>query len=617
MLRLTTTHEHQVRQADLPGEATELGAAIECGIHLPFPGVSRRHARIEPVPGGVRLIDLGSKNGLRQKGRRLHEVTLQLGDSVHLGRARLTLEEVETSDVLLAGPTRASGRVAVSEREDDTDTVASGGADSTPGEALRLLREIETSGVELSGAAGKDLLDRATRVMSALSLFVFTLSDRGVALRQVFGAAPSTEQIDAAGELATRAHDEEVVSVRIAEEACLLICRLGAAPEAPTLGAVLSSTGSQLKQWRRDLFGYVAHRLRPISSRKPATTRAPGNTPLILPDGFVRGRSPATLRLLDQLQAAARSDLDVVILGETGTGKEYVARIIHDSGPTARGPFVAINCAAIPSELLEAELFGVKARIATGVDPRPGLLTRAAGGCVFLDEIGDMPQTLQAKLLRALQEREVMPIGAHQPEPIHVRVLSSTNQDLTAMVRGGRFRADLYFRLRGLEFSLPPLRERVEDVALLALAFTERAANSHGKEIAGISRRALSILEAHDWPGNVRELRSEIERAVLLCPDGGTLSSRCFESLRVGVNPGDAPGPHHDDLKTLSDTPVPPKPAPGHPTLAARVDELEVRAIVEALAATHGNRTAAAQRLGITRNGLALKMKRLGISAPE
>ena len=260
-------------------------------------------------------------------------------------------------------------------------------------------------------------------------------------------------------------------------------------------------------------------------------------------------------------------------------------------------------------------LFGVKARIATGVDPRPGLLTRAAGGCDFLDEIGDMPQALQAKLLRALQEREVMPVGAHQPEPIQVRVLSSTNQDLTALVRAGRFRADLYFRLRGLEFSLPPLRERVEDVALLALAFTERAANSHEKEIAGISRRALTILEAHDWPGNVRELRSEIERAVLLCPGGGTLASSSFESLRPAAKPPSGPltlaNRRPDKADKADATP------PAGSTLSARVDEIESRAIVEALAVTRGNRTAAAQRLGITRTGLALKMKRLGITAPE
>lgn len=617
MLRLTTTHEHQVRQADLPGEATELGAATECGIHLPFPGVSRRHARVEPVPGGVRLIDLGSKNGLRQKGRRFHEVTLQPGDSVHLGRARLTLEEVETSDVLLAGPPRTPARRAASEPDDDTDTVASGGADSTPGEALRLLREIETSGVDLTSAKGGDLLARAARVMSASSLFAFTPSELDPALRHVHGAAPGADHLESARELASRAHDDEVVTIRSSDDRWLMVCRLGGTPQSPVLAALLSSAAPHIKPWRRDLFGYVAHRLRPApTARRPPLVRNPSSSPLVLPDGFVRGRSPATLRLLDQLQAAARSDLDVVILGETGTGKEYVARIIHDSGPTARGPFVAINCAAIPSELLEAELFGVKARIATGVDPRPGLLTRAAGGCVFLDEIGDMPQTLQAKLLRALQEREVMPIGAHQPEPIHVRVLSSTNQDLTAMVRAGRFRADLYFRLRGLEFSLPPLRERVEDIALLALAFADRAAASHGKEIAGVSRRALSLLEAHDWPGNVRELRSEIERAVLLCPDGGTLSSRCFESLRVAVKPAEASG-QNEGAPTTSDKPPSPKPAPGSPTLAARVDELEVRAIVEALSATRGNRTAAAQRLGITRNGLALKMKRLGIAAPE
>jgi len=338
------------------------------------------------------------------------------------------------------------------------------------------------------------------------------------------GAVPSNGHghVDAAVDLAQHTAGEEVASALAPDNVLVMVSRLGAAREAQVLVGLLTLTVPRLKPWRHDLFAYLAHRLRPIAARRAPAARLDEAAALVLPNGFVRGRSEAMSRLLDQLQAAARSDLDVLILGETGVGKEYVARIIHDSGPTARGPVVAINCAAIPSELLEAELFGVKARVATGVDARTGLLTRAQGGCVFLDEIGDMPATLQAKLLRALQE----------PEPIHVRVLSSTNKDLTTMVRGNHFRPDLYYRLRGLEFVLPPLRNRLEDIALLALAFAHRAAESHRKDVAGISRRALDLLEAHDGPGNVRELRSEIERAVLLCPDGGTLSSRYFESLR-------------------------------------------------------------------------------------
>ena len=647
MLRLTTTHDHNVRQADLPAEATELGASPDCGIHVPFPGVSRKHARVEPVAGGIKVIDLGSKNGLRQKGRRLNEVTLLPGQSVHLGRARLTLEEVDTSDTILGGAHRMRPLTSDAKdeggRDSDTDTVATDGLDSTPGEALRLLREVEESGVDLAGPHGNELLDRATRILGAISLFTFTPSVGGPALRHLNGAVPSDAQIQIAVALALGSSDEEVVSGLSADGMTVLVNRLGVRREDPVLVALLGlgvsmTEGKQipvdagsvrpqglrplpqprLKPWRRDLFAYIAHRLRPAAARKTPAAKTGTSVALVLPEGFVRGRSEAMTRLLGQLHAAARSDLDVLILGETGVGKEYVARIIHHSGPTAAGPFVAINCAAIPSELLEAELFGVKARVATGVDARTGLLTRAQGGCVFLDEIGDMPGALQAKLLRALQEREVMPIGGHHPEPIQVRVLSSTNKDLTALVRSNHFRPDLYYRLRGLEFVLPPLRDRREDVALLALAFADRAALSHKKDIAGISRRALDLLEAHDWPGNVRELRSEIERAVLLCPDGGTLSSGYFESLRRAVRPGaiDAAGFGDHSITPASAPPVSSAPPQKHAaaSLASQVDEVETRAIKEALDATHGNRTAAAKRLGITRNGLAMMMKRLGIT---
>jgi DNA-binding NtrC family response regulator/pSer/pThr/pTyr-binding forkhead associated (FHA) protein len=614
MLRLSISCDRRIRHADVPTEPTVLGASPECGIQAPFPGVSRRHARVETVGAGVKVTDLGSKNGLRQKGRRHDELTLLAGDSVQIGRARLLLEEVDTSDVLLgtAPPSRKS--TAASAGDGETDTVATDGLDSTPAEALRLLRAIEESGLDLASPQGQLLLERATRVLEATSLFAFTPAANGPALRHVNGAAPSDTHVNAAGLLARQSREEEVLTLLAEDGMTIMASRLGGPGEAPVLAGLLKLTQARLKPWRLDLFAYIAHRLRPSATRPaPNSQRAPAA--LVVPDGFVQGRSVAMTRLLDQLHAAARSSLDVLILGETGVGKEYVARIIHDSGPTAGGPFVAINCAAIPSELLEAELFGVKARVATGVDPRPGLLARAQGGCVFLDEIGDMPATLQAKLLRALQEREVMPIGGHQPEPIEVRVLSSTNKDIIAMVRASQFRPDLYYRLRGLEFVLPPLRSRHEDIPLLALAFAERAAGTHEKDISGISRRALHLLESHDWPGNVRELRSEIERAVLLCPDGGTLSSRYFESLRGPATPGSgtavssppgAPGPH-----------VPAQPAherhDAKATLAAQVDGVEFRAITVALAATHGNQTAAARQLGITRNGLALKMKRLGI----
>ncbi|KAB2965053.1 MAG: sigma-54-dependent Fis family transcriptional regulator [Thermoanaerobaculia bacterium] len=337
--------------------------------------------------------------------------------------------------------------------------------------------------------------------------------------------------------------------------------------------------------------------------------------PLAFHPDFVLGDSPAMRKLLAAMTPTVCSHLDVLIVGETGTGKELIAEMVHASGPTAKGPFVAINCAAIPNELLEAELFGIEARVATGVDPRPGVFVKAHGGSLFLDEIGDMADALQAKLLRALEQREVLPLGGQKPRKVELRVISASNKPIGEFVQQGRFRPDLYYRLRGLQFHVPPLRERAEDVAPLALAFAERAARRYGKRIAGISRPTFDLLLEHLWPGNVRELKSEVERAVLLCPDGAALDGTHFGPVRWQVEQrrlggghafqSGATAPAHDHAPERGET------APFR-TLRERFDEVEREALREALNRTGGNQTEAAKLLGITRNGLAMKVKRLG-----
>jgi two-component system, NtrC family, response regulator HydG len=351
---------------------------------------------------------------------------------------------------------------------------------------------------------------------------------------------------------------------------------------------------------------------------------------LVLPPRMILGPSAAMRRLLEQLEPTVRSGLDVLLLGETGTGKELFARVVHDNGPTAEGPFVAINCAAIPSDMLEAELFGVETRVATGVDPRPGLFQAAAGGSILLDEIAEMPLSLQAKLLRVLQEREVMPIGGRRPVPLHIRVISASNTNVPRLAREGRFRADLYYRLRGLQFHLPPLRDRREDVPVLAADLAARAAARHGKQVGGLSRRALELLAAHDWPGNVRELESEVERAVLLCADGGQLEARHFLPIKWAVESGGISGelggpiaptdPVHQAVDPAARPERGPRARPSRSStgtllpLAEEVASLERRSILRALEKSRGNKSAAARLLGITRNGLYLKMERLGIA---
>jgi DNA-binding NtrC family response regulator len=286
------------------------------------------------------------------------------------------------------------------------------------------------------------------------------------------------------------------------------------------------------------------------------------------------GRSPAMQAALEGLRAVASSDASVLLLGESGTGKELAARALHYAGPRSRGPFVAVNCAAIPETLLEAELFGHEKGAFTGADRRrAGLLQEADGGTLLLDEVADMPLALQAKLLRALQDKSVRPVGSRETVQLDFRLISATNTDLATRVRDGRFREDLYYRLAVIPVRLPSLRERVEDVPLLARHFLERFATEAGKAVTGFAAEAMSWMLAHPWPGNVRELENTVARAVALAT-GPTLTLR-----EVRPPPGASPAAG----------------AP-RPTLAA----LQDRYVREVLEETGGDRRAAARILGVS-----------------
>lgn len=366
-------------------------------------------------------------------------------------------------------------------------------------------------------------------------------------------------------------------------------------------------------RWTEDVVGFVAERLarsaaKPLRSGEPPI--AGSTSSLILPPGMVVGGSAAMRELLQQMTATVSSGIDVLLSGETGSGKELLARIVHNSGPSRGGPFVAINCAAIPTELLEAELFGVERGVATGVDPRTGLFVEADRGSVFLDEIAELPDRLQAKLLRVIQEREVLAVGATRPRKISVRMISASNQDLSRLTVEGRFRADLYYRLRGLEFHSPPLRDRSEDIPALALEFLTRSADEFSKDIAGISNTAIELLQRHDWPGNVRELQTEIRRAVLFCPNGDSLQKEHFASLRVTHAPQS-----REMIAVTSQATI--ETIPSETTtvlLRERLAAIERVEIEGALRTAGGNRSRAARLLGITRNGLTHKLRRLGLA---
>jgi len=295
------------------------------------------------------------------------------------------------------------------------------------------------------------------------------------------------------------------------------------------------------------------------------------------------------------LLRAAATDATVLISGESGTGKELVARALHEKGRRAGGPFVAVNCGALPETLLESELFGhARGSFTDAHASRAGLLVRATGGTLFLDEIGEAPPGLQAKLLRALEDRRVRPVGGDDERPFDARIVCATNRDLEAEIESGRFRADLYYRINVIRIDLPPLRARGDDVLLLAQRLVAQLARATGKSVAGIAAPAAEKLQAYAWPGNVRELRNCIERAVALTR---------FEEITVADLPEAIQDYRRSRLVLDLDDPgqLPP------------LEEVERRYILRVLEAVQGHRTRAAEVLGLDRKTLYRKLERYGV----
>jgi len=311
--------------------------------------------------------------------------------------------------------------------------------------------------------------------------------------------------------------------------------------------------------------------------------------------GDLTSRSPLMQRVFEVLPAIAASPSTVMILGETGTGKELMARTIHALSPRNRKPFIAVNCGALPDTLLESELFGYKAGAFTGANKdKPGRFALAKGGTLFLDEIGEISPALQVRLLRVLQERTYEPLGGVRSESADVRIVVATNKDLASQIRDGLFREDLYYRVNVVRIELPPLRRRKEDIPLILDQFITRFNRLQQKSVQGITVEALSWLMAHDWPGNIRELENVVERAFILCNDGDIgLAHLPGELLAHGM----ATKPD-TDIRSLHDI-------------------LDAQAIRSALERNAFNRLAAARELGIHKTTLFRRMKKLGISLPE
>lgn len=306
------------------------------------------------------------------------------------------------------------------------------------------------------------------------------------------------------------------------------------------------------------------------------------------------GGSPAMVALYDQLDRIADTETTVLISGESGTGKELAARSIHHRSRRVEGPFVAVNCAALPETLLESELFGhAKGAFTDARNDRKGLFLEAEGGTLFLDEIGELPTTMQPKLLRALEENHVRPVGSDKEVPFDVRLICATNRDLEAEIEAGRFREDLFFRINVIPIELPPLKARGSDILLLSRTYVDKFAQKSGKQVVGISEPAAEKLLAYSWPGNVRELRNVVERAVALTR---------FENIAVEDLP--------EKIRDYRSSQV--FIGGEDPSDLVPMEEIERRYILHVLKSVGGNKTTAARTLGLDRKTLYRKLQQYG-----
>lgn len=521
------------------------------------PSLSRQHARFTWEGTGVFVEDLGSTNGTHVTGERVQRTRVAPGVAVVLGAV--------TASVHVTGP-----RSGALEGIEDHDRFVSHIADEIV-RARRFGRRLAVAMVRALGLEEGHVSRFVPRLRGELrDVDRMSVHDQ----RAVLVLLPEVEGPQAASAIASlvRAHVGEPT----------LRGGLAIFPEAGASAEAL------------------------IDAARDACRRADAETPLVrtsaLPPSPTEPvlASAAMLELYQLIDKVAVSELPVLIAGETGSGKELVARAVHERGPRRRGPLKAVNCGALPDNLIESQLFGHERGAFTGADAaHPGLFEQAHGGTVFLDEVGELSASAQAALLRVLETRRVTRVGGTEERPVDVRVVAATHRDLHADARGGAFREDLLYRLDGMTLIVPPLRHRVEEIMPLAARFLADAGRASASPVTRIDTDARHRLEQHDWPGNVRELRNVVERAVVLCT-----------SEVIGID--DLP----ERLQGASQTPIARSEPPGGDGGAGfkdRVRRYEVDLIIDALRRAGGNQTAAAKSLGMPLRTLVHKIKTYGI----
>ncbi len=619
-LEISLERDQLKQVVSVDGDTVLIGRGSDCDVRLDDPLASRRHCRLERLGEEVFLVDLGSANGTWIDGQQVDRRPLTAQDLIRIGGTTLQLSGGLAERLAAMESTRTQ------ETPQEEDTLRT---------LLAVARTLDQEDrVERVAAL---LVDAAVSLCRAERGFLFLLEDGAVSLAVArnFAREPVTAPeskfsrtlLETAAKakapvlLRDAASDGEFAGVESISDLGLrsvlavplrfrgqllgLLAvdhRMTAAAfrqrDAELLGGLAGMAASHLgATLEAQMRGRMQRRLNRLERQLGRRSEAPQATlDTAGGGGFhgLHGASPAMTELYAQMERILDSEVPVVIEGESGTGKELVARALHLHGRQADAPFVIENCGALPDTLLESELFGhVKGAFTGATRDRKGRFEEADGGIMFLDEVAEMSEAMQARLLRVLQEGEIRRVGSNEVRRVQVRVIAASNVSLAERVAEGRFREDLFYRLKVVSLQLPPLRERAGDVRLLTEHFLAVEAADQGRETRSLGAAALERLEAYAWPGNVRQLRNEMRRLTLL--GEGEVQ---VEELSAGLREGDAAAPVVDD----ADLP-----------LGERVKALEVAAIHAALQQEPNNRSRAAKLLGITRFTLLRKIEKYGL----
>jgi DNA-binding NtrC family response regulator len=562
----------------LPDEgAVTIGRADTNRIQIHDRSLSRQHAVLHiDAGGGMRVEDLGSSNGTTVRETPVAPgapVAVAAGEVIDLGSTMIIIQ----SRASLARPRRLWAHDYFEARLEDE--CARSEQSGMPFALVRIHGG--------DGAVGPGAAERGPPIVPQV------LFERLRPIDVVGAYAP--------GEL-------EALLVDTTPER--------AADVATSITAALAERGARVRVgvacYPRDGRGPDA-----LLAKAGADLHNESTTPRLRGPGDMLVVDPAMQRLHKLVERVAAGTISVLILGETGAGKEVLAERVHRLSPRAGKPFLGLSCAALAETLLESELFGHEKGAFTGaVAAKPGLLESAEGGTVFLDEVGEMPAATQAKLLRVIETRQVLRVGGLKPRPIDVRFVAATNRDLEAEIARGGFRRDLYFRLNGISLVIPPLRARIGEIEGLARLFLDRAAAQMGRSPApDLAPEVLALLRAYSWPGNIRELRNVMERAALLCPGPAITAEHLpMEKMRTTVASVEEPIPPPPALLRAAPRSAGPEPPGG---VRAELDALERRRILDALAACAGNQTKAARMLGMSRRTLLHRLDSYGVARPR